>query len=116
MRLSDSGKHSFVCKSHIKLSILIGSLSSWKASHHFIELCYILNDHFKGPWEDGKALKSLQTSSLTVYNGAYTIIQKKKNYCEQLVAEPEISNSNSALQVLKSILQLLTPTDGPEFE
>ena len=42
--------------------------------------------------------------------------RKKKNYREQLVAEPEISNSNSALQVLKSILQLLTPTDGPEFE
>lgn len=27
--------------------------------------------------------------------------KRKKNYCEQLVAEPEISNSNSALQVLK---------------
>ena len=61
--------------------------------------------------------KAYRPLPFTVYNGAYTIIQKKKkNYREQLVAEPEISNSNSALQVLKSILQLLTPTDGPEFE
>ena len=44
-----------------------------------------------------KHWKAYRPLPFTVYNGAYTIIQKKKKYREQLVSEPEISNSNFAL-------------------
>ena len=42
--------------------------------------------------------KAYRPLPFTVYNDAYIIIQKKKKkYREQLVSEPEISNSNFAL-------------------
>ena len=103
MHRSDSGKHSFACKSHIKL------YSHWfpefmEAPHHFIELSCILNDNFKGPlgrWKGtGKPTDLFALMYIMALKQSFK--RKNKNYHEQLVAKPEISDSNSALQVLKS--------------
>lgn len=75
-----------------------------EASHHFIELSCILNDNFKGPLGRWKGTGKPTDLFALLYMMALiqSFKRKNKSYREQLVAEPEISDSNSALQVLKS--------------